>query len=62
MSGVNEVLRNRARYLRHDEGQTLVEYGLIIGAVSLAIIVILAGLAPGGFSEVVTAVIDRMTA
>ena len=48
-------------WLRPESGQTLVEYGLIIGAVSLAIIAILAGLVPGAFQDVVDAVADAMT-
>ena len=48
-------------WLRPDSGQTLVEYGLIICAVSLAIIAILAGLVPGAFQDVVDAVADAMT-
>ena len=47
--------------LLSDKGQTLVEYGLIIGAVSLAIIAILIGLVGGGFQDVVDAVADAMT-
>ena len=48
-------------WLRPECGQTLVEYGLIIGAVSLAIIAILAGLVPGAFQDVVDAVAAAMS-
>ena len=48
-------------WLRPESGQTLVEYGLIIGAVSLAIIAILAGLVPGAFQDVVDAVAAAMS-
>ena len=47
-------------WLRRESGQTLVEYGLIIGGVSLAIIAILITLAPGAFQDLVAAVTAQM--
>jgi len=55
------IVKRLLTWLRPESGQTLVEYGLIIGAVSLAIIVILAALAPGAFGTLVNLVTNAMT-
>ena len=55
------IVNRLLTWLRPESGQTLVEYGLIIGAVSLAIIVILALLAPGAFQTLVDAVTTAMS-
>ena len=68
MSRVSRKRRQEVRivnrlltWLRPESGQTLVEYGLIIGGVSLAIIAILIGLAPGAFADLVDAIETAMT-
>ena len=58
---LNEALARLMTWTRAEKGQTLVEYGLIIGGVSLAIIAILVALAPGAFGTLVNLVTNAMT-
>jgi len=46
-------------WLRRDEGQTLVEYALIVGLVSIAAIVIMVTMG-GAIGDVFTAITDEL--
>jgi Flp pilus assembly pilin Flp len=52
---INEALLRVMTWMRRDEGQTLVEYALIIALVSVALVVAL-GLLSGKIGDVFTAI------
>jgi pilus assembly protein Flp/PilA len=56
---LNEALTRLTTWLRRDEGQTLVEYALIVGLVSIAAIVIMV-LMGGAIGDVFQAITDEL--
>jgi pilus assembly protein Flp/PilA len=57
---INEALLRMATWLRRDEGQTLVEYALIIVLISVAAIVIM-GTLGGKISDVFSDIVGHLT-
>jgi pilus assembly protein Flp/PilA len=56
---LNEALTRLMTWLRRDEGQTLVEYALIVGLVSIAAIVVMITMG-GKVGDVFQAVSDKL--
>jgi Flp pilus assembly pilin Flp len=55
-SGRSKILERARRILQNEEGQTLVEYALIIGIVSLTLVAALTGI-----SDALTRAFDTIT-
>lgn len=55
------MLHNIVRFLRNEEGASAVEYGLIIGLIAVALIVVL-GLLGGGLDELFQRVVGCLSA
>jgi pilus assembly protein Flp/PilA len=56
---LNEALTRLMTWLRRDEGQTLVEYALIVGLVSIAAIVVMITMG-GKIGDVFQAISDQL--
>jgi len=58
MSFLNATQKMAADFVREEDGAQIVEYGMIIGAVSLVLIALLAGL--GGASGAFTTMVGKV--